>query len=110
MMAACKGHHKVVRALLATRMVDVNARWIADRRTPLAAAAYNGHPAVVELPLGEEGVNIDAPRPDKMTPLHLAAYRRRGSIIAMLIDTVSLCNRYSLPPYIIRYHSSLPFI
>jgi hypothetical protein len=71
--AAERGHEAVVKLLLGTGKVDVDAKDEEYGWTPLSLAAENGHEAVVQLLLGTGKVDIDTKDNDGRTPLSWAA-------------------------------------
>lgn len=73
-------------ALLAAKGLDVNNRDKAhDERTPLHAAAYEGHVEAV-LALIEAGADVSALNNKQETPLFAAAYRGRAPIVQLLLN------------------------
>ncbi|KAF2838814.1 ankyrin, partial [Patellaria atrata CBS 101060] len=62
---------EVVKVLLATNAIDINAR-DHDGNTSLHRAALCGCPGVVELLLAMAGVDVNARNNEGSTPLHVA--------------------------------------
>lgn len=79
-----KGTHIVIKAPLASNMVDVNSRDQAGR-TSLCWAAANGHGEVVQLLLSK-GANLDYDDGDGRIPLLAAKEHRRNTAVEILID------------------------
>ncbi|KAL8365088.1 hypothetical protein RB595_004080 [Gaeumannomyces hyphopodioides] len=84
--AAENGHEAVVKLLLATGRVDVDAKdnngW-----TPLSWAAEKGHEAVVELLLATGKIDVDAKDNNGRTPLWWAAARGHEAVVKLLLAT-----------------------
>jgi ankyrin repeat protein len=75
--AAEQGHEAVVKLLLKTGKVDVDAK-DNDSRTPLSWTAEQGHKAVVKLLLEISKVEVDAKDKYGRTPLLCSLWRPRG--------------------------------
>lgn len=81
------GNEAIVKLLLSTGKVDVDAEDIAGR-TPLSRAAEKGREAVVKLLLSTGRVNVDAK--DKVyrrTPLCLAVEKGHEAVVKLLVST-----------------------
>ncbi|KAI9673848.1 MAG: hypothetical protein M1822_009584 [Bathelium mastoideum] len=86
--AAGGGHEAVVRQLLATEKVDVDAKDTTDGQTPLSWAAGGGHEAVVRQLLATEKVDVDAKdTTDGRTPLSQAAEGGHEAVVRQLLAT-----------------------
>ncbi|KAH7175991.1 hypothetical protein EDB81DRAFT_674526, partial [Dactylonectria macrodidyma] len=82
-----QGHDTIIKLLLDTGKVDVNARDKYDGGTPLWRAAERGHETIVKLLLDTGKVDVDAR--DKYnggTPLWRAADRGHETIVKLLLD------------------------
>jgi ankyrin repeat protein len=82
--AAARGHKDVVQVLLATKVVNVNAKSIAQR-TPIFWAAANGHIEVVRLLL-DHGARHDYKDADGQSPLEISQARRQRELADVLIE------------------------
>jgi len=74
----------VVKLLLETRKVDVDARDGQCSRTPLACSASRGHTGVVKLLLATGQVDINAKDDVGMTPLSWAAKDGQYGVVKLL--------------------------
>jgi hypothetical protein len=81
--AASKGHIDVVRVLLGTNAVDVNAESV-SQRTPLFWSAASGHVEIVKLLLGH-GAQQDYTDTDGRSPLAIANYHGRAEVVDIVI-------------------------
>ncbi|VTT58628.1 unnamed protein product, partial [Fusarium fujikuroi] len=77
----------VVKMLLDTGKVDVNARDTKYGRTPLSWAAVNEYEAVVKILLNTGKVDVNATDKNGQTPLSQAAVNRHEAVVKMLLDT-----------------------
>ncbi|KAJ5369101.1 ankyrin repeats (3 copies) domain-containing protein [Penicillium cataractarum] len=84
--AAENGHESIVKQLLATDGVDVNAR-DSTGQTPLSWAAENGHESAVKQLLATDGVDVNARDSTGQTPLLWAAENGHESIVKQLLAT-----------------------
>ncbi|KAF8223539.1 ankyrin [Tricholoma matsutake] len=88
MAAAESGHHEVVKILLGTTEVDVNAIDSKDEQTALSRAAESGHNTVVKLLLEAANVDLNAGNiPFGQTALCLAAKNGHDAVVKVLLDT-----------------------
>ncbi|KAL6409867.1 Ankyrin repeat protein [Ilyonectria robusta] len=85
--AAKNGHKGIVRVLLATGKVDVEAKDTWYSRTPLSWAAHNGHEGIVKLLLATAKVDVDTKDRDRRTPLSWAAEKGHEGIVKLLLAT-----------------------
>ncbi|PCD23153.1 hypothetical protein AU210_014676 [Fusarium oxysporum f. sp. radicis-cucumerinum] len=85
--AAENGHGDVVKMLLDTGKVDVNAKDTEHGRTPLLWAAERGHKAVVKMLLDTVKVDVDTRDKEGRTPLSWAARNGHEAVVKMLLDT-----------------------
>ena len=85
-IAASAGHTVIVRLLLDTCEVDVNAK-DCNMMTPLSLAAANGHAGVVRLLLEVDGINFNARDAKWMTPLHHAVCSRNQAVVSLMLET-----------------------
>jgi ankyrin repeat protein len=83
-IAAEQGHLSIVRTLLNSDDIDINARDGHDS-TPLFLAIPSGHVEVVRL-LQEKGADIDAPNASGLTPLAEAAQEGLLEVVRLLLD------------------------
>ncbi|KAI0471354.1 ankyrin repeat-containing domain protein [Xylaria cf. heliscus] len=90
--AASSGRADVVRVLLETRRVDVNAiregRY--HKETALAIAACFGHQSVVQILLSTPGIDPDCKNKHGETPLMAAANRGQVEIVEQLLGVASM--------------------
>ena len=86
--AAFEGHEAVVQWLLDLENgVEVDVESSDEKgRTPFAAAAFNGHLAVIKRVLASHKVNPGSRETDGTTPLHTAAYGGHEAIVRLLLD------------------------
>jgi hypothetical protein len=84
--AAENGREAVVKLLLATEKVDINAR---DNygQTPFSYAICSGHEAIVQLLLATKRVDADAEDEYGRTPLSHAAENGREAVVKLLLAT-----------------------
>ena len=76
----------MVKLLLDTEKVDIDAKDHEYGRTPLSYAATYGHESVVRLLLDTEKVDIDSKNASGWTPLLGAAINGHESVVRLLID------------------------
>ncbi|RSL50986.1 hypothetical protein CEP54_011650 [Fusarium duplospermum] len=81
------GHEAIIKLLLDTGKVNINARDGEFGRTPLWWAAEEGHMAVVTLLLNTDNVDVDARDTDSRTLLWRAAEKGDRTIARLLLDT-----------------------
>ncbi|KAJ6257988.1 hypothetical protein Dda_6900 [Drechslerella dactyloides] len=79
------GEWPMVKLLLATRKVDINARR-KDGRTPLSLVAERGHEAVVKLLLENGGIDLNSKDIYGQTPLWYAAERGHEAVVKLLLE------------------------
>jgi len=77
----------VVKLLLETGKVEVDARDSEYNQTPLSWAAENGHDGVVELLLETGKVDVDARDKRSRTPLSWAAENGHVDVVKLLLET-----------------------
>jgi ankyrin repeat protein len=91
LLAAIYGHNTVVKLLLATGKVNLEAEDTKYGRTPLSWAAVSGHTAVLKLLLTTDEVDADSKSSsffDKSrSPLSYAAERGYNAVIKLLLAT-----------------------
>ncbi|TLD17323.1 uncharacterized protein PgNI_01055, partial [Pyricularia grisea] len=80
------GHEGVVRMLLDTRKVDVDAK-DGNGRMSLSWAAEEGHKTVVRMLLDTGKADVDAKSKIGRTPLSWAAAKGHEAVVQMLLDT-----------------------
>ncbi|KAK4163274.1 hypothetical protein QBC43DRAFT_301253 [Cladorrhinum sp. PSN259] len=85
--AARNGHEAIVKMLLYTGQVDVDAKDSRDGHTPLSYAAKNGHEAVVKLLLATDQVDVNSKDIYGYTPLCSAAWNGHEAIVKVLLAT-----------------------
>ena len=83
--AAAKGHEEVVKVLLSTGKVELDAK--SNDQTPLQLAAESGHAEVTKLLLETGRVDINATGMFLKTPLMLAAENGHHCVVSLLLDT-----------------------
>ncbi|EXK24229.1 hypothetical protein FOMG_19035 [Fusarium oxysporum f. sp. melonis 26406] len=83
--AAMRGNEAIVKLLLDTEKVDVDAR-DEEGRTPLSWAAWSGHEPIVKLLLDTGKVDIDARDEEGRTPFLWAADEGHESVVKLLLD------------------------
>lgn len=88
--AANGGHLEVVKQLLATPGVEVNARGDNDR-TPLHFAARGGRVEVAQQLLAARGVDVNAKDFDGTTPLHIATEAGHVEVAQQLMSARGVC-------------------
>ena len=72
--------------LLAHDEIDVNQGRTDDSATPLYAACYHGHTAIVAMLLARDGIDVNQARTDdSATLLYTACYHGHTAIVAMLL-------------------------
>jgi ankyrin repeat protein len=78
----------VVKLLLGTGKVDLEARHTQYGQTPLSLACQNGHEAVVKLLLGTGKVDLNAKDTQYgQTPLYLACQNGHEAVVKLLLGT-----------------------
>ncbi|RSL79400.1 hypothetical protein CEP51_007388 [Fusarium floridanum] len=85
-LAAERGLETMVKLLLCTDEVDLNAKDRHDR-TPLSLATWNRREAIVELLLGTVKVDVNAKDQHHRAPLLIAAENGYEAIVKMLLGT-----------------------
>jgi len=99
--AAEKGHKSVVERLIASDLVDINAK-NQFRHTPLSLAAQNGHEGIVKMLLATGKVDVNSVDRFHPSPLHLATQNGHEDIVKMLLATgkvdVNSVDSFNLPP------------
>ena len=82
---AWEGDTDKVQKLLSIGIIDVNIDNFIDLRTPLMAAAFQGHTNIVQL-LFDSGADLNKADRDGFTPLHHAAANGKIDTVRLLID------------------------
>jgi ankyrin repeat protein/nucleoside phosphorylase len=82
--AARRGKIAIVKVLLASRKIDVNAR-DKNAQTPLSWAARNGHSEVVKLLLAHGGIEVDVKDSQGQKPLSQAAMFGYSEVVKLLL-------------------------
>ncbi|VDN21844.1 unnamed protein product [Gongylonema pulchrum] len=81
--AAAAGHLDIVQYLVEEGHADVN-QTTGTHSTPLRGACYDGHFEIVKY-LAEKGANIELANQHGHTPLMIAAFRMRASVVQFLL-------------------------
>lgn len=79
------GQDTIVKMLLDTQQVDVNAKNV-DGWTPLSREASNAHDAMVKMLLETPNIEVNARDGNGWTPLSRAAANGHDTIVKMLLD------------------------
>ena len=82
--AALCGLHTIVKYLIIEHSLDVNARGLYKKSTPLHRASARGHMDAVRILL-EHGADVTAQNEDGSTPLHWASRRGRVEVVHILL-------------------------
>ncbi|KAJ9605741.1 hypothetical protein H2200_009590 [Cladophialophora chaetospira] len=91
-----KGREEVIRLLLDTERIDVNARR-QDMNTPLHIAASYGDDTVLDLLLGTGRADINATNNNEETPLYFAAAYNKENAVRKLLRVGADANIRCLP-------------
>ena len=83
--AAFCGLHTIVKYLIVEHSLDVNARGLYKKSTPLHWASSKGHMDTVRILLEHEA-DVSAQNDDGSTPLHWAARRGRVEVVHILLE------------------------
>ncbi len=89
MLAAAKGHDRVVACLIGAPNVNVNQP-DRDGKTALMLAAAHGHDRAVACLIGAPNVNVNQPDNGGKTALMLAAAKGHGVVVACLIGAPNI--------------------
>lgn len=104
--AAARGHLEVVRCLVADLRVDIHKGDNAYHREPLLVAAFEGHPAVVELLLTVPGIDPGAADDKGWTPLMAACFNGHLQVVHALLADHRVCATQSCPKGITPFYAA----
>ncbi|AGJ98955.1 Ankyrin repeat domain protein [Wolbachia endosymbiont of Drosophila simulans wNo] len=91
-IAAQNGLVEVVKVLLNTQKIEVDAKDNTFGNTALQAAAQNGHTEIVESLINTKKVDVNTANKDNFTPLYRAAQNGHKAVVKLLLDNGAKVN------------------
>ncbi|MGL9725747.1 MAG: ankyrin repeat domain-containing protein [Wolbachia sp.] len=87
---------EVVKVLLDTQEIEVDAKDNTFGATALQLVAQNGHTEIAELLINTKKVNIDTTYKGNFTPLYLASQNEHKAVAKLLLDNGAEVNSYGI--------------